>query len=78
MKVLYVGTNSDKIKSGLDVVNSRNLNLLSRIISKQNLFIYDRFDVIESSKMILLQGYMGGLNRKHVKNMLNIIEDEKK
>ncbi|WP_372829094.1 glycosyltransferase [Psychrobacter maritimus] len=77
MKVLYVGTNSDKIKSGLDVVNSRNLNLLSRIISKQNLFIYDRFDVIESSKMILLQGYMGGLNRKHVKNMLNIIEDEK-
>ena len=77
MKVLYVGTNSDGIKSGFDVVNSRNLKLLSRIISKQDLFIYDRFDVIESSKIILLQGYMGGLNRKHVRNILSVIEDKK-
>ena len=77
MKVLYIGTNSDRIESGLDVVNSRNLNLLSSITNIQDFFIYDQFGVIEPSKTTLLQGYMGGLNRKHVKNILSMIEDKK-
>ncbi|APX64131.1 glycosyltransferase [Acinetobacter schindleri] len=75
MKTLYVGPYVEKIYTGGDSVNKRNLDLLREIL-KDNLLIYTIKDP-SNTTFQKLKGYLGGVTSGIINDILSLINSEK-
>lgn len=74
MKVLYVGNKIDKIKSGADSVNKRNIDVIS-LIFRDNEIIFKELAEYNSSHD-KLRFYIAGLNSKIEFEIIDILKND--
>lgn len=72
-KILYVGDNIDQIKSGADSVNKRNITVLNSIFQTSEIIIKPLSENTIKDKLFF---YVGGLNQKIEKEILDILDKD--
>lgn len=75
MKTLYIGLNVEQIKTGADVVNVRNYEILSNYFGNE--FNSYLIDIEAISKFDNLTGYLGGIGHLKLYEILTLIRKEK-
>lgn len=71
MNILYIGQSVDKVKTGADSVNKRNIQLLKNIF-QDGLYIYNISENVNSF-FEKITGYLGGLRKIDIGEIINLI-----